>query len=155
MSAIQKMPATLSICVCLNKKNPHMLTQKKQKQLNTERSSRQNTFETNFTSSSLFFNFVTLFIIQVVVPHSWFVTYRFRLYSLKKKKQYNFFQIWCLEGLQQKRMTKKGLERELENEVRIQEIHYKEELRQQTLIISSPLLPQVPFDTTTAIISCS
>jgi len=27
-------------------------------------------------------------------------------------------------------MTKKGLERELENEVRIQEIHYKEELRQ-------------------------
>jgi len=27
-------------------------------------------------------------------------------------------------------MTKEGLERELENEVRIQEIHYKEELRQ-------------------------
>ena len=73
MSAIQKMPATLSICVCLNKET--------------------------------------------------------HTYSHKRNRN-NCFQIWCLEGLQQKRMTKEGLERELENEVRIQEIHYKEELRQ-------------------------
>ena len=100
MSAIQKMPATLSICVCLNKKPTHTHTKE------TETIEHRKKFTIEYVRDEFYFffslfNFVTLFIIQVVVPHSWFVTYRFRLYSLKKKK-YNFFKFGVLKDFNKK-----------------------------------------------------